>query len=458
MKRSTTFFLLLFSFLFVVISCSDDDIEKPTDDGAPFYEVLSIEMDKLEIELNIGDTEQLSITFTPSNASDTTLVWSSDDTSTVEVDEEGTLTAISPGRAIITATTTNNKTTSCTVNVLIPQPTGAWSGRSELPDGIGRYDAATFTIGTKFYVATGSDYTSSYDTGIIITTGEAFKNDFWMYDTTLDSWTQLNDFPGIPRSSGVGFSMNGKGYVGLGRSAFDDQNAMLKDFWEYDPNGDVWTQIDDFPGEARYDATGFASNGVAYVGLGNTNNLYNGPHTPNRDMWKYEASSSSWIQISDFSGEKRSMAIGFGIGNNIYVGMGGIIIPSRGNSQAYDWWQYDPSTSIWTQKTDLKEGVQAYDNDNYGRQSAVGFSMGGKGYVGMGHVTSYFPSQRNDFWEYDPVDDYWRPINDVPYRAESGLAFSTGNRAFLGGGFYFNICGHHCIEETAITYMFEYIP
>ena len=63
-------------------------------------------------------------------------------------------------------------------------------------------------------------------------------------------WTQKSDVGGLTRRNAVGFSIGSKGYIGLGYS--DTTASMLKDFWEYSPLSDSWTQIADFGGTARY--------------------------------------------------------------------------------------------------------------------------------------------------------------------------------------------------------------
>ena len=51
-------------------------------------------------------------------------------------------------------------------------------------------------------------------------------------------------------------------------------------------------------------------------------------------------------------------------------------------------WEYDPGTNKWTKKANVGGGARAY---------AVGFSVGGKGYIGMGEF-----SGQMDLWQYSP--------------------------------------------------------
>jgi len=52
-------------------------------------------------------------------------------------------------------------------------------------------------------------------------------------------------FRGSARYVAVGFSIGAKGYVGMGT----DHSSIRKDFWEYDPDADTWTQTADFAGQ-----------------------------------------------------------------------------------------------------------------------------------------------------------------------------------------------------------------
>ena len=72
--------------------------------------------------------------------------------------------------------------------------------------------------------------------------------DFWEYDPATDTWTQKADFGGTARTGAVGFSIGSKGYIGTGHMI---GSLLQKDFWEYDPAANTWTQKADFGGTAR---------------------------------------------------------------------------------------------------------------------------------------------------------------------------------------------------------------
>ena len=76
-----------------------------------------------------------------------------------------------------------------------------------------------------------------------------------MVYAAADTWTQKANFgwtgteeKGTARVDAVAFSIGDRGYLGTG---YDGSNQ--KDFWEYDPINDVWTQMADFGGAEAQD-------------------------------------------------------------------------------------------------------------------------------------------------------------------------------------------------------------
>ena len=84
-----------------------------------------VNLNKAELELLIGGTEQLIATVSPDNASDKTVVWTSSDSNIVTVDENGLVQAIAAGNAIITASCGEVKA-ECQVTVLKKEQTITW--------------------------------------------------------------------------------------------------------------------------------------------------------------------------------------------------------------------------------------------------------------------------------------------------------------------------------------------
>lgn len=81
----------------------------------------SIVLDNSELIVNIGETSKLVATFEPENATVTEIVWQTSDPKIVGVDQNGNLTAVGVGEAIISASTPDGElTASCIVTVIDP--------------------------------------------------------------------------------------------------------------------------------------------------------------------------------------------------------------------------------------------------------------------------------------------------------------------------------------------------
>ncbi|AGX43266.1 Ig-like domain-containing protein [Clostridium saccharobutylicum] len=106
----------------------------------------SISLDKLSMNLNVGESQQLTATTTPASVG---VTWSSSDTSVATVDSTGKVTGVKEGQAIITATTADGLTATCTATVT---NTSGTSGGNTTPT-----NSTDNTGGTS----TGTDETST---------------------------------------------------------------------------------------------------------------------------------------------------------------------------------------------------------------------------------------------------------------------------------------------------------
>lgn len=82
--------------------------------------VESISLDKSEMELWKGETEKLVAKLSPEGTNQTNITWSSDNQDVATVLNDGTVTAVSKGNAVITAKAENGATATCSVTVKQP--------------------------------------------------------------------------------------------------------------------------------------------------------------------------------------------------------------------------------------------------------------------------------------------------------------------------------------------------
>ncbi len=79
-------------------------------------EAASIKLSKSSLSLEKGKSYALNVTFDPSDTTDQTIKWKTSDSSVAAV-KNGTVKAVSVGKAVITAVSANGKKSTCTVTV-----------------------------------------------------------------------------------------------------------------------------------------------------------------------------------------------------------------------------------------------------------------------------------------------------------------------------------------------------
>ena len=82
--------------------------------------LVGISLNKTSVTLNKGATDNLTVSYNPTNTTDSkTVTWSSGNTSVAKVDQNGKITAVNKGTTTITAKV-GSKTASCNVTVKVP--------------------------------------------------------------------------------------------------------------------------------------------------------------------------------------------------------------------------------------------------------------------------------------------------------------------------------------------------
>jgi len=244
--------------------------------------------------------------------------------------------------------------------------------KSDFPEIINAYPES-FTINNRGYVI--------FSNGQNHYPGTSTITQLWEYDPTKDRWTRKADFPGVNRNSAVAFSIGSKGYFVSGR--YNDSQGSLhypKDFWEYDPSSDSWTQKKDFPGADMAMAFGFSIGNSGYVVTG----------WSEKKLYRYDQDNNTWTYIGEYPGKGYINVNGFVINNKCYLGLGG----DNSGYSVSDFWEFDPGENSWKKMHSCPVGMDA----------SLAFPINNKGYIGIG-LRSYMDDEdsRHIIYEFDPA-------------------------------------------------------
>ena len=250
--------------------------------------ITEVCLDKSSATLTEGDTATLTATVLPENTTYSKDVsWSSNNSEVAAVDANGTVTAKSVGTTIITATSENGKSASCTITV---NKKDTYTGLRDV-DGQLKY----FNNGNIDTTYTGfADYECNryyVSNGVVDTTYTSLilDNGNWVY---VENGKVNNDYTGLVNYDGLWFYVD-NGTIDWGYTGLADYNGI----WFYVSGGivdwnytgltyynDVWFYISggmidwDYTGLVYYnDIWFYVSGGILdwdYIGLTSYNGIW----------------------------------------------------------------------------------------------------------------------------------------------------------------------------------------
>ena len=254
--------------------------------------ITGISLNKSTTSLTEGESETLTATITPSNATgDKTVKWSSSNEAVATVDSNGKVTAKKAGTAVITATSSNGKTAGCTVTV---KQKDTYTGLRDVNGTLTYFNNGqadkTYTgfvsyAGNNYYVINGVVDTSY--------TNVTYDGKDWLY---VENGKVRYDYTGIrPNENGWWRIENGKvnfDYTGVA----ENENGWWRieggkvnfDYNGIAENENGWWKIEG--GKVNFDYTGVAENenGWWRIEGGKVNFDYYGVAENENGWWKIE--------------------------------------------------------------------------------------------------------------------------------------------------------------------------
>ena len=272
-----------------------------------------------------------------------------------------------------------------------------WTTKAFFPGGACQ-DGIGFAVNGKGYM------------GLGVIGGPTYSKSIWAYDPGLDAWSQQANFGGGPRWYATGFTIGNKGYAGAG---LDSLGSFVNDWWEYDPTANTWTAKANYPGGGRVGMTTFEINGKGYMGMGA--NTFTGTYFT--DIWEFDPTLNSWSAKAPVGGAPRGGAQGFANGNYGYCALG-----ADGTTYYTDMWRYDATADAW-QAASSFPGV--------GRSNFRNFMMGAPPYLGMGRYGSAQLQYVLVQGGYNTGFDTWTAYPVPPIQGAGGGSFAIGTRGYV---------------------------
>ena len=190
-------------------------------------------------------------------------------------------------------------------------------------------------VGNKAYIGFGSTSNGQYPV------------DWWEYDMDNDVWNQKSNFPGDGRQHPAMVAVNNKIYMGCGGNG----NGNLRDWWEYDILTDIWVQKSDLIANERHHPFYFGIGDYAYVGFGHGSNPGPGSNSTGsyiyNDFFKYDPINDIWTQMANFPSEARVAGTQFSYNGKGYILSGDG--DDHGPLSSGEFWEYNPLNDSWNQ-------------------------------------------------------------------------------------------------------------
>ncbi len=242
--------------------------------------------------------------------------------------------------------------------------TNSWSTVAGLPAIKSEFGFA-FTVGNRMFFGGGVDQPGT------------FSNVTYEF-IPPNIFTTMDNIPNGP-ASGFSFTVGTFGYVGGGLVAgFGNLNAMFR-FNPLGIPGTQWSTMTAYPGLGDINCGAASLNGYGYVGLGRANP----GATEYNDFWRYDpllGAGGTWTAMAPFPGAPRECPIISALCDRLIL-IGGVD-QSGGNFN--DIWEFDPTAGATGTWTFLGTNNAVYGPQN-GRYGPAAGAYGDSLFYGMGY-------------------------------------------------------------------------
>ena len=257
-------------------------------------------------------------------------------------------------------------------------------------------------------------------------------------------WIQKSSLGAVGRHRSTGCATSHRGYMGLGHVNGSGQDISYKDWWEYDPASDTWTQRANFP-VSTHGAVSFVVDNCPVVGGGSALST---------QFYKFDPSQNTWTPIANCILPNPGDSQAFSVNNRGFVYQGNQLAKYNPNTDTWSLCANAPMTfGQWTcsfvieGSAFIKGGAQLWEykplHDQWlQRASFPGVSTGGsagfaiqqRGYVTSGYVGG-LSVVTEQVWSFHPATNTWQQEIDFPgSKRRFIVAFAIHDRGYIGTG------------------------
>ena len=267
---------------------------------------------------------------------------------------------------------------------------------------------------------------------------------FFASDYYAQFWIQKSSMGGPGRHRATGCATSHRGYLGLGHVNGAGQDISYKDWWEYDPASDTWTQRADFP-VSTHGAVAFVVDNCPVVGGGSALST---------QFYKFSPAQNTWTPIANCILPNPGDSQGFAVNNEGFVYQANQLAKYNPNTDSWSicatapmWFgQWTCSfviegsgfikggTQLWEYKPLHDQWIQRASFPGLSTGGSSGFAIQQRGYVTSGYVGG-LSLVTDQVWSFHPASNSWTQEIEFPgTKRRFPVAFAIHDRGYIGTG------------------------
>jgi len=261
-------------------------------------------------------------------------------------------------------------------------------------------------------------------------------NEFFLYNTATDTWTQACSMPNSIKPKKV---KNGAALCYAQGYIYALKGCGTYEFWRYTPTVDSWYQKKSIPpGPNTKKIKG--GSGLVYITKGDSNLIYCLKGSNTNEFYAYWVEMDTWLErkpvLSVSPGFKGGSCLAYDGNNNIIYAL---------KNKTNQFYAYDVMSDSWQEKLSMP----LFGSMQKKKKVKDGASMVG---VAPGLIYAFKGGSTDEFWKYDATEDSWFIKEPIPPGLAKKRVKAGGALCFAPTlGRVFGLKGGNTVEFWAYT-------